>query len=76
MQAPQAAANNPAAAGDLASRKAHFGEFRRFAVYAVHTRHGSVQWFVADAETPGAAGLPAIVRQAGTFDAAVRGLDA
>lgn len=43
--------NNSRRAGQPASAKLLFGEFSRFAVFAVHTRFDAVEWFVTDAET-------------------------
>lgn len=75
MNTPAVSANNPSAAGNLASEKVRFGEFGRFAVFAVHTRFDAVQWLVADAEvTDETTGFAAVVRQCETFEEAVRGL--
>ena len=69
-----AEANAPQFAGRQASAKVFFGEFSRFALFAVHTRFESVQWFVADGESLDKAGLARIVRQAATPEQAVAGL--
>lgn len=74
MKFPSSEKNNPQLAGKLASDKLLFGEFSRYALYAVHTRGSSVQWFVADAESADETGLPRIVRQASTPEQAVAGL--
>jgi len=67
--------NNSAKAGQLASVKHLFGEFSRYAVFAVHTRFESVQWFVQDAEQiDEVSGSPLTIRQAATLEAAVDGL--
>lgn len=66
-------ANDPAKAGQLATPKAAFGDFHRFAVAAVHTRFDVVQWFVWDADRDEGDG-PGVVRQAATFAEAVAGL--
>jgi hypothetical protein len=66
--------NNPAFAGRLASDKVLFGEFSRYALFAVHTLGDAVQWFVADAEDQDDRGLPRIVRQAASPEEAVAGL--
>ena len=67
--------NNSAKAGQLASGKHIFGEFSRYAVFAVHTRFESVQWFVQDAEQiDDVTGEPLTIRQAATLEAAVEGL--
>lgn len=65
--------NDPAQRGQLATPKAFFGDFHRFAVAAVHTRFDAVQWFVWDADADEGCG-PDIVRQAATFAEAVAGL--
>lgn len=72
------AANNPALAGQMASRRKFlFGYGSRYALYAVHTRFDAVQWFVADAEVPDElTGLPSIIRQEASPEEAMRGLDA
>jgi hypothetical protein len=75
MKFPVADNNNPAFAGRLASDKVLFGECSRYALFAVHTRGNSVQWFVADAESVDElTGLPRIVRQAATPEQAIAGL--
>ena len=67
--------NNPNLAGLPAGTKAMFGPFHRYAVYPVHTRFGAVQWFVEDAElTDELTGLPSIIRQESTREAAMEGL--
>lgn len=67
--------NNPRKAGQRATRQQLFGDYSRYAVYAVHTRFEAVEWFVADAETTDeATGLPAIIRQEPTMVQAVEGL--
>lgn len=68
--------NNPALAGQLASRRVSFGTFSRFAVAAVHTRFDAVSFFVWDAERADElTGLPAVVRQADSLEAAIAGLE-
>lgn len=70
-----ATANDPAKAGQLASQRAFFGPFSRYAVGAYHTRSDRVMWMVSDAETEDdETGLPAVVRQAWTVDEAVAAL--
>lgn len=66
--------NNPSLAGGFASEKLFFGEHKRYAVYAVHTRFDAVSWFVADAETPDEFGLASLVRQEPSLELAVDGL--
>lgn len=66
--------------GQRVSRKSMFGEGgskgTRYAVYAVMSRFGNVEWFVDDAETPcDCCGTrPKIIRQAADFGDAVAGL--
>jgi len=74
MKFPTHDKNNPDLAGKLASDKLIFGEFSRYALYAVHTRGPSVQWFVADAESADESGLPRIIRQAESPEDAIAGL--
>lgn len=67
--------NNPSLAGQQAAPKQFFGEFRRYAVYPVHTRFDAVSWFVADGEQlDEQTGLAAIIRQSETKEAAMDGL--
>lgn len=67
--------NDPTLAGQLAGRKRLFGDYHRYAVFPVHTRFDAVEWFVADAfVTDEVTGLPAVIRQAATEEAAVAGL--
>lgn len=67
--------NDPTLAGQAAGRKRLFGDYHRYAVWPVHTRFDAVEWFVADAflEDP-VTGLPEVIRQAATEEAAVAGL--
>jgi hypothetical protein len=74
MNKPKHAANNPNLRGQHASNSLLFGEHDRYAVYAIHTRFDSVQWFVADAMVNDN-GLPEIIRQDNDFDNAVNGLE-
>ena len=66
--------NNPQLAGQIAGKKEMIGGFQRYAVYPVHTRFANVQWFVADAETLDGQGVPVIIRQSDSKEAAVAGL--
>jgi hypothetical protein len=66
--------NNPRLAGEIAGKRELVGRFNRYAVAPVHTRFDAVEWFVWDAEQQDDAGLPLVVRQADTREAAVRGL--
>jgi len=74
MKFPKADKNNPELAGKLASDKVLFGECSRYALYAVHTRGNSVQWFVTDAEVTDLIGFPRIIRQASSPDEAIAGM--
>jgi len=67
--------NLPNLAGSLAARKELFGEWKRYAVYPVHTRFDAVQWFVADAFALDEAGMPEIIRQAATKEEAMKGVE-
>lgn len=60
MRATATIANNPALKGKRASRARFLGPFKRFAVYAMHTRFEAVAWVVCDAEAVCEAGLPEI----------------
>lgn len=67
--------NDPTKAGQLAGRKRLFGDYSRYAVFPVYTRFEAVEWFVADAfEEDPETGLPAVIRQEATEEAAVAGL--
>ena len=66
--------NNSSMAGKRAGSSVPAGEFNRYRVYPVHTRFESVEWFVTDAESLDTSGLPLVVRQEPTFEAAVSGL--
>lgn len=75
IEMPVTAQNNPAIAGALASQKILFGQFKRYAVYAVHTRFDAVQWFVDDAEKrEPLTNLPETIRQNNDFEKAIIGL--
>lgn len=67
--------NDPAKAGKLASMLQHVGPEGRYAVFAIHTRFDAVEFMVEDNEVlcPETE-LPAIIRQAPTYEEAVRGL--
>ena len=67
-------ANNPDLKGSPAAKKVLFGDCSRYAVAPVHTRFDAVQWFVWDAETYDPAGIPAVIRQEDTLEAAIAGL--
>jgi hypothetical protein len=66
--------NRPQFAGHAASSFVLFGEYDRYKVQAFHTRFDAIEWHVTDAETLDDLGLPAIIRQAPTFEQAVAGL--
>jgi len=69
-------ANDPSKAGQLAAKKATFGELSRYSVAPVHTRFDAVEWFVWDADWVDAiTGCPSIIRQKATFSEAVHGLE-
>jgi hypothetical protein len=44
--------------GSLASRKVLFGEYNRYALYAIHIRFDAVEWFVAAAHIDDGTGRP------------------
>ena len=67
--------NYPEQAGNPAGPQELFGDHSRFAVYPVHTRFDTVDWFVTDAETVDpVTGDPLIIRQEPTKEAAMAGL--
>ena len=72
-------ANDPKRAGRNASKTKYFGEFSRYAVFAVHTRFDAVSWFVTDAEgitdeqVKRGERAP-VIRQEPTYEAAIAGL--
>lgn len=68
--------NDPMKCGKLASRRLTFGEFNRFALFAVHTRFDKVTWMVSDAEqTDEKTGFAKIIRQADSVCEAMVGLE-
>lgn len=72
---PTAIANDQARKGQLAAPKQTFGENRRFAVAPLHTRFDAVEWFVWDANVyADENGMPDVIRQESTLDAAIAGL--
>lgn len=75
MRPLEVQANDPWRAGQLASRRALFGDGSRYAVAAVHTRFG-VRFFVWDAEVLDVyvTGGPSVIRQVGNLADAVAGL--
>ena len=73
IKKPNAKQNDPAKAGQRASRPVCFGELSRYSVFAVHTRFDSVAWFVQDVQELDDAGLPLVMRICATFDDAVKG---
>lgn len=71
---PTTVRNNPALAGQPATRKQPVKGDWRFAIAPVHTRFDAVEWFVWDAEQPDPlTGLPRVIRQCATFEEAVEG---
>ncbi len=71
--ANKAQANDPSRKGQIASPKIAFGDYKRYAIYAVHTRFDAVSWFVADCDVDDC-GMPGIIRQEPTIAEALRGL--
>lgn len=66
--------NEPHRPGMLADKKRLFGG-TRYAVAPVHNRIGpDVVWFVWDADKTDRLGLADVIRQEGSFEAAVDGL--
>lgn len=65
--------NDIAKAGQIAKRKALFGDCSRYAVAPVHTRFDAVQWFVWDADNMDAlTGKPSVIRQEDSLEAVMR----
>ena len=65
--------NNSQIPGTLATRKFLFGENKRYAIAAVHTRFDSVSWFVWDAEQRDDhfPEKPRVIRQENSFQEAL-----
>lgn len=68
--------NDSSKAGQRATVKIIFGDYSRYALYAIHTRFDSVCWIVQDAEQldPIVADMPAIIRQELKWEDAIDGL--
>jgi len=66
--------NNPLKAGCRAGNRLFFGDFSQYAVFPVHTRFESVCWLVVNVETMDELGLPTVIRQASSFEAAIKDL--
>lgn len=66
--------NDPARKGELADKKALFGNGCRYAVAPVFTRFDAVEWFVWDAELLDSNGKPEVVRQEPTLELAIANL--
>ena len=67
--------NDPMLRGSLVAPKQRFGDYGRYAIAPVHTRFDTIEWQVWDADLfDEATGLAAVIRQAETLDAALRGL--
>lgn len=68
--------NNPHKSGQRASEKVIFGDYSRYALYAIHTRFDCVWWIVQDTETldPIVMDMPAIIRQEVKLEDAIDGL--
>ena len=72
---PKEIANDATKRGQLAAPKVLFGEFSRYAVAPLHSRFGSIVWFVWDAEKSYDETKAAdIIRQGCTFEEAVSDL--
>ena len=72
---PKEIVNDPSKRGQVAAPKVLFGEFSRYAVAPIHTRFGSVVWFVWDAEKPlEETHMADVIRQEASFEDAVKGL--
>ena len=56
-------------------RSMTFGPFRRYRLDVCRDRFGSTVYLVLDAERPDATGLPSIIRQEATEEAARKGLE-
>lgn len=75
MNFPTAVPNDVTLAGRDASAPMLFGDHGRYCLFAVHTRFGAVQWFVADAERlDPVTKAPEVIRQEESPEAAVAGL--
>ena len=64
--------NHTSKCGALAARKQLFGENSRYAIAPIHTRFGTVQWFVWDAEHPNCGFTAEVIRQEDCLEAAMR----
>jgi len=72
---PKEIINDATKRGQLAAPKVIFGELSRYAVAPLHSRFGSIVWFVWDAEKSYDETKAAdIIRQGCTFEEAVEGL--
>ena len=72
---PKEIINDSSKRGELAAPKVLFGEFSRYAVAPLHSRFGSIVWFVWDAEKSYDETKAAdIIRQGCTLEEAVEGL--
>ena len=73
---PSELINDSSKRGELAAPKVLFGECSRFAVAPIHTRFGSIVWFVWDAEHEFSTLKAAeVIRQENSFEEAVVGLN-
>lgn len=71
---PACETNDPSRKGQRASMIMAFGKYKRYAVYATHTRFNYVEWFVEDAEAVADGVPPPVIRQGADFWVAVHGL--
>ena len=66
--------NNPARAGQEASKGEYIGEFKRYRVVPVYTPFNYLQWYVWDAEKPDDNGKPTLIKIASSREEAITGL--
>lgn len=72
---PKEIVNDASKRGQLAAPKVIFGELSRYAIAPIHTRFGSVVWFVWDAEKQlEDTHMADVIRQEASFEDAVKGL--
>lgn len=74
-QFPKEVVNDAEKRGQLAAPKVLFGELSRYAIAPIHTRFGTIVWFVWDAEkTLEETHMADVIRQEASFEEAVKGL--
>lgn len=72
---PKEIVNDASKRGQLAAPKVLFGELSRYAIAPIHTRFGSVVWFVWDANKQlEDTHMADVIRQEASFEDAVKGL--